>query len=361
MPTTTPFGFQEPQLTEEFLVQAEATNIGGFTVNQNFAPEVEDILRDETVLWQMLINKKPAPAATVKKIWKNARPVVGFTNRSNLAGALANSHAATANDLSDPGQEVKALAGTIEFEHFARSMADQQGRPFGDEVAEETAELIVNCGRFLEMSLFAGDASAPGGLEFNGIDRLIPATGGHIHTSSIVSPEPDSIVSKINEVCLRASTDRNRLRKISHIFCTGSSALKIRDEVGQAVLYQNLREIVAGYEVPGIVTANGIIPIITTPYLNDIDGGVGEDICRYYLLDLSTLEWNGVYPFGGLKSLEPQIFDISNTINGLPLVQKRMVLIYGCLYAKNRGEGLYRLDVTVPSGSVWNTAQEVLI
>lgn len=360
MPTDIEVGFQEFDTTETFLTQAAATNLGGFTLNQDFAPEVEDILRDETVLWQMLLNKKAAPAPTVKKIRKNARPTVGFTNRSNLAGARANSHAATANDLSDPGQEVKAIAGTIEFEHFARSMADQQGRPYGDEVADETAELLVNCGRFLEMSLFAGDAEAGDGLEFNGIDRLLPPQG-HIVTADITTDNPDSIVSKLNEICLRASTDRNKLRKITHIFCTGSGALKLRDEVGQAVLYQNLREVVAGHEVPGIVTANGIIPIITTPYLNDIDGGANHDICRYYPLDLSTLEWNGVYPFGGDKTFEPQIFDITNTINGLPLVEKRMVLIYGCLYAKNRGEGIYRLDVSVPAGSVWNTAEEVLI
>lgn len=352
MPIVNEVGFLNSDVTESFLTQAVATNLGGFTINQDFDPEIEDYLRDNTVLWRLIENKKPAPAPIVKKIRKNLRPNVGWTGRSELQNAIVNVHANTALDLNDPGQEVKAIAGIIEFDHFARSMADQQGRPYLDEVAEETDDLLVMCTRFLEQALFTGDAALTGNTQFNGIDKLIPLS--NIFTANITGNTPDSLVGKITEIYMRATSDRNYMIKPTHILCSSAGALKIRDEVGQSLLYHNLQEIVAGIKVPGIVSPNGILPIVTSPYINDIDGGTGTDTVRFYIVDLSSIEWNGVFPYGGKKTFDPQIFDITATSNTIPLIEKRMVLLYGCLYAKNSGRGLYRLDVTVPSGTAWS-------
>lgn len=362
MPVEMEMGFQDPGITQSFLTQAAATQEGRYTVQQDYDPEIEDILRKETMMWQLITSKKPANAAIVRKIKKANRPTIGFVNRGDLSGVYDNPNLPPSKDLSDPGQEVKALAGSIQFEHFGRSLADQQGRPYGDEVAEETNDMLINAARFLEMSLFTGDADAAGGLEFNGIDKQTPTSpsNNHVFTANITTATPDSIVDKLNEIVVRATNDRNVLRRITHIFCTGAASLKIRDEVGQQHLYENRQEINAGIRVPGIVTPNGILPIITSPYINDLDGGAGNDVCRFYLIDIDSLEWRGVYPFGGVKTFQPQLFDITNTINGLPLVEKRMCLMYGTLYAKNGGEGIYRLDVTVPPGSVWNTSSEVI-
>ena len=363
MPIGLSVGFQDPSITNNFLMQAAATQVGRYTVQQDFDPEIEDILRKETVLWRLITQKKPANAPIVKKLSKQNRPTVGFVDKNNLTAVFSNPSQLPSLSLADPGQEVKALGGSIEFQHFGRSMADQQNRPYGDEVAEETNDLLINCARFLEMSLFTGNATSSQ-LQFNGIDQQTLAE--HIFSIDTATATPAKVVDKLNEICVRASTDRNRMRRITHIICTGAGNLLIRDEVGQNLLYHNLQEVVAGINVPGIVTANGIIPIITTPYLNDLKGATTgtddqrKDTCRFYLIDIDCLEWRGVYPFGGQKTFEPQIFDISNTINGLPLVEKRMVLMYGTLYAKNGGEGIYRLDVKVPANTVWNIGTELL-
>lgn len=355
------FGFKDFSETEAFInqsIQATASNLQGFTVRDDFDDEIDDFLRENTILWQLIKNKKEANAATVKKISKDRRPQVGFVDRSNLTGANANTMTQTQKNLSDPGQDVKALAGTIEFEHFARSLHEQQGRPYGDEVAEETEDLLINGARFLEMSLFTGDAAADP-LQFNGIDKLIhPA---NIFTADITGSNPDLISTKLNEMCVRASSDRNIMQMPNLILGTGAASIKLQEEVGQAVYFNNKSEVVPGVHVPGILGPKGIIPVVQTPYINDLDGGAGNDVIRIYLIDINLLEWHGVYPFGGSKTLNMQIFDVTNYISNRPLVEKRMALMYGCLYARNMGRGIWRLDVTVPSGSVWNTSAEVLV
>jgi len=33
-----------------------------------------------------------------------------------------------------------------------------------------------------------------------------------------------------------------------------------------------------------------------------------------------------------------------------------MVICYGTLYAMNRGDGIWRLDISAPAGTAWNYA-----
>lgn len=353
MTITQQAGFADADSTESFLMEAAATNLGGFTIQQDFEPEIENYLRTNTEFWQAIPTKKPAAAPIVRKIMKTKRPKAGFVNRGDLDTAQVNVHADTANDLDDPGQEVKAVAGTIEFDHFSRSMYDQQGRPYGDEIAEETDELLTNTSRLLEMAMFQGDSSRAGNLEFNGIDRLMHAD--NILSIDLTSVDPDSIVNAIDEAVVRATSQRNMLMNITDIWCTGPTAKKIREEVSPSLFYHNVAEVRPGIQVPGIQTANGVLPIHTTPYLSDLDGGAGDDTLRMYLIDHKTLEWHGVYPFGGNKTFSPQIFDITRYLNGQYLVEKRMVLMYGTTYAKNRGRGIWRIDIKVPSGTAINT------
>jgi hypothetical protein len=364
MAVASPPGFTNIENAENLLqsvqIGASATNLGGFTINQEFDPEVEDNLRDNTVLWQLITTKKKAIAPVIKKIRRTSRPTADFVDRNNLQAAYNNSHGDTALNLQDPGQEVKAVAGKLSFAHFNRSMYEQQGRPYGDEIASETDELLTNTARFLEMQLVQGDANS-NSLAFNGIEKLIPSSG-HIFTVDLTDAQPESIISKIDEVVLRASTQRNYMQKLTHIVGTGSAHKAIREEVGQALFYTNSKEVVPGLNVPSVMTNNGELPIITSPYLNDLDGGAGDDTIRLYLLDMTSLEWHGVVPFGGTPdNLEPQIFDITQYVNGQPLVEQRMVLLYGALYAKNQGAGIYRIDIKVPSGTVWNSVEEALV
>lgn len=344
----------------ERVIQANATHMGGWTVNQAFNPEIYDILRNNTVFWQLIRNKVAAPGNIVQKIRKLARPSAAFVDKFNLttlpqtAPAVAihqNDMVDSRLNLDDPGQEIKAIAGTVEFDHYPRSLANQQGNPYLNEVVRQTEDLLVETSRKLEMALFRGSV-ATDPLQFNGLDAFCQPE--HTFTADITAAEPDSIADKLNEICMRATTDRNVIRKITHIFCSGAGSLFLRREMDDRLIYSNLVEIVPGVQVPAILSAEGRIPIVSSPYVTDVDGGAGADTLTYYLIDMSTLEWNGVYPFGGAKTLEPQIFDISNTINGLPLLEKRMVLMYGCLYPDHGAEGIWKLNVTAPSGSTWS-------
>lgn len=347
------------------IIQARASLLNGTLYNDDFLPEIVDALKSECPFWEMIPrkNKRYATSPKIQKIHKTARPTVGMVDRQDLSGAVNNPQGVALKDLSDPGQDIKALCATIEFTPFERSISIAQGHPFGDEMAELTDDMITSMCRFLEILFYQGDA-ATNPLEFNGLEQLIPDDGDHVFTADITTDPPDSIITRLNEIIARANGSRNIRRKITHIFCTSAGALQLNREIELQRFYYNTSKVTAGIQVPnmvGPIPNIPNIPIVTSPYINDIDGGAGNDRCIFYLMDIDSLEYYGLPPVGGTKKLEPQIFDITQTLSGRPLVTKRMALMYGCLYPNNRGESLYKLEVTVPPGTVWNTAAEAII
>lgn len=352
---TSPIGFKSIDSVQEIL--AEAQNLGGFVINQNYDPEIEDYRRMIPKFWNMIpsSNKKVANSPLVRKLAKTNRTRVGFVDRDDLSAAEANSK--VSKDFNDPGQEVKALAATIDFSHFSRSMSAAQNRPYGDEVAEDTDELIQETYRFLDIQLFQADA-AQNPNEFNGLPAQMPNNPSHIFEVDLTdSASPEIIHKKVNEIVMRVATNRDTLRQVSHIFCTGAAYVRLQDEV--ADVKQNVMEIIPGYNVPAIMTGDGQKPIISSPYLDDVadvqntgDSGTSYDYLRMWLLDMSKLEWRGVPPEGGDGGLEPQIFDVTQYQNGNYLVLKRLLLMYGTPYLKN--QALWRLDIKVPFGQAWN-------
>lgn len=338
---------------QDYRLRAEAQNMNGFMVRQDFMPIVGDYRRKETVLWQ-LIKKTYANAATIKEAMTTARPQVEFTDRSNLSTSVSNPVGALDKDLTDLGQDVKALAGRIDVDHFGRSLYEQQGKPYMEQVNQYSDELITQSLRKLEFALIDGNASAGNGYEFNGFTRQMAS--GHTSQATKIGVTPDLIHDKLDEIVMRASTDVNKLRRITHIFCSGPGYRQLQKEMKELQQYHNVTQIRPGVEVPAIITAYGLIPIIISPFIRDTLGDPLNNIpnkVNYWLMDMSLIEWHGVVPFGGDRSLEPQIFDINNTINGEPLLEKRFCLQYGTLYCKNQGEGIYKLEVSVDD-QLWN-------
>ena len=357
MPIET-LGFQSQTNVET--IQAEAMNLGGYVINRDYVPEILDYRRTQTVFWQLLKNKKPAPAPIVRRIYKDRRPHVGFVTRHNLSAATENHDYQLPKNLNDPGQEVKAVAATLDFSHFARSMHIQQGRPYGDSIAEDTQDLIVEAYRFLEMSLFRGDAAA-NDLEFNGLQKQLTLQT-NIDSMDITTPEYTSgdsnaptIWRKINQMVMRATSDRETLRRITHIFMTPEFFVKFQEEIDKRknyVLQMDGYEVIPGVVVPAVMTGAGLLPIITSVYLDNIPNQNGADVLRCWLINIDEIEWYGVYPDGGDKTFEPQIFDVTNYLAGQYLVIKRFLLMYGTPYLKNNA--LWRLDMRAPLGSAWN-------
>jgi hypothetical protein len=347
----TTIGFENANDVQGSLIQAQATNVGGFAIRQDFMSVIGDYRYKNTELWKRLDNNKvPAESPNVQELRRSNMPTVGFVPKGNLATSILNP--TIPFDYSDIPQEVKAIVGRIQCEHFAMSMTQQQGRPYGNQMNRDTEDLILSTLRFLERSLYTGDASIDP-LQFNGLIKQMPLAN-HIFEADLTTANPDTIHDKLDEICQRSAfrPQSLMLHKPTHIFCSGAGLRLITREIKQLQLFHNVKEISPGVLVPSIMTSYGYVDIVPTPYLPDRKEG-SVDIISYFVVDLSNLEWHGVSPYGGTKSFEPQIFDLSHVINGLPTLNERMILMYGTLKAKNGGQGIYRLDVKAPSGSIF--------
>lgn len=346
-------GFHSVADTEDLmgkLTQAAATNMGRFTVRQDFSGDIGDYLYNLAPLWSKL-PKEPAEADLVREIRTSGLPLSGFANKQDLntgvRPAPGNRHL-----TNDPGQEVKAVSGYLDWTHYARSLYAQQGQPFGDQIAKDSDQMLRSTAQTLELGVMSGNATT-NPLEFNGISQQIQAA--HIIPSSILSATPDNIGQRLCEVVTRAMSSRMFNRRITDILCSGSGFNLLQKEVENKRLHIQTREISPGLQVPSIMTPSGLVPIMMSPFLDDVSGGgTNPDTIRYYLIDIDSLRWKGVRPYGGANNLEPQIFDVSSFVANVALTEQRMVICYGTLYAGNRGDGIWRLDVSAPPGTAWS-------
>jgi hypothetical protein len=334
------------------LTQAAATNMGRFTVRQDFMPEIGDYLYRNAPFWARL-PKEPAEADIIKEIRMTQLPAVGFSAKSTLNTVAGQGGLTNRQDLTDPGQEVKCVSGFIDWSHYARSLYEQQGRPYGDQVARDTNDMIDAATMLLELGLFTGNATSDA-LQFNGIPQLMP-TSNHVFTLDITATTPETSLSqKLVECCTRIMSNRVTNHRITDIITTGAGWNLIQREIEEKRLFTQLVEVIPGVQVPAILTPWGKVPISMTPFLSDTAGAnTDPDTINFWFIDINKLVWKGVVPLGGAQTFDPQIFEITTFANNVPLTEKRMILCYGVLYAKNRGADIYRLDVTAPRGSAW--------
>lgn len=333
-------------------VQAQATAYDGFVVQQDFSRVIKKYVREKTILWQ-LINKQAAEANIVREILETpaTAPTVGYLNKTTLDPVV---NAANANnyDLTDPGQEIKALGGLFSVNHYAQSLYRQQNSPYGDIVARKTDRMLIQVVKTLERGLFNGN-SATNPLSFNGLSAQMPAANSY----PIDITAGDSIVNALRGIVRKSTSDEELLLDTSHIFTSGLGVELLSEELDQKLQYHNLEIIRPGFSVPVLNTQTGALPIIISPYIRDkvvpaAGGDPAYDEVTFYLFNLSDISWHGVVPFGGKNTFEPQIFDISRYVDGpVPvLLEKRMAMCYGALYVGNRGQSLFELKVRIPAG-----------
>ncbi len=323
------------------------TALDGFMVRQDYQPIVKNLVRTEMFLWPQLA-KEQAEADQIQGMSEGQEPYSGFVDKIDL-NPPENPSDIIPFVYNGVPQGVKAIGGVIKFGHYARSLYDQQGKPYGDIAARRTQKLLQNVLRNLERALFIGDATR-NPLEFNGIEAQMSAQN-RFHASVI---NGDSVVQKLRAIVRLAVNDPYIMRKIDFIYCSGLALELIEEEVQQRLEYHNLDSIRPGLRVPGIITQAGVVPILPTPYIQDILNPNGPDQVVFYLMDKDSLTWKGVYPQGGQRTFEPQIFEVASyTQNAAPyLLEKRMALCYGTLFSENQGLGLYRLTVDIPKGRV---------
>lgn len=338
--------FENPLEVYNSILEAGASNLGGFAVRQDYLPVIGDYRVKVTKLWNKITTKLPAASPIIQEMINSALPTVAFAPRGNLEAVPTQTPVPLGYGV---GQEVKAIVGRIQCEHFALSMARQQNNAYGDQMSTDTDNLILSAMRFLERSLFTGDTTI-NPLSFNGMIAQMPPE--NLFEADITSDNPDAIHDKIDEICTRSACRPNSLIEHypTHIFCSGAGNRLITKEIKQLQLYHNVKEIIPGVRVPAISTSFGEVEIVPTVYLQDRSTPEG-DIISYYIVDMKNFAWYGVYPYGGEKKFEPQIFDLSHVVNGMPTLRERMIILYGTPKAMDEGRGIFRLDVKAPAGS----------
>ena len=326
-------------------IQASAQPLDGFTVRWDYLPAVKNYLREEVIFWNLL-RKEQAEADPVQELLEGPAPNASFVDKIELAYPV-NPRDLPAHDYTSPPQAIKAAGGIVQFGHYAQSLYNQQGRPWGDIVARRTERLIIKLCKILEKTCFTGNART-NPLEFNGIDSQMNPANIKVADATL----GDRVVDKLLGIVALAMDDEDIMKNITHIFTNGLGCRLIERELDQKLEYHNLDEIRPGLKVPGIISHAGFLPIIPSPYINNIRGtGQDKDIVRFYLLDMNAISWKGVYPKGGQKVFDPQIFELAAGSNPTGL-DKRIALLYGTLFVGNKGANLYRLDMKVAQGTV---------
>jgi hypothetical protein len=354
--------FESPENIGQ-VIQAQAYNYGGFTLRNDFLPEVFDAIYRLSPFWASL-TKKAAEADNVREIIRSGLPVSGFSSKTDLSTAtpkssvnLNDGSAITGDNsrnlLNDPGQEVKCITGQLSWTNYSQSLSNQQGQPFGDQVAIDTDDMMTSMAKNLEKALYSGDAST-NPLEFNGIQaQMATNTASHqfqyTHDLTAVTPESLSIV--IPRTVARIIASRDFERDVTEIHTSAAGLSLLQEEWAKARLNLSETEYVPGVTVTGIMGANGrLIPIVVSRYLDDDATPADGDLINYLFLDKNMIEWRGVVPLGG-SGFNPQIFDL---VNAQHLTERRLGLCYGTLFARNRGQGISRLQVKAPNGKAWS-------
>ena len=354
--------FQSPESIGQ-LIQAQAYNSGGFTLLNDFIPEVLDALYRAAPFWASL-TKKAASADNVREIIRTGLPVAGFTSKADLATATAKSATnlrdGTAitgdnsrNLLDDPGQEVKCITGPLSWTNYAQSLYNQQGQPFGDQVAQDTDDMITSMAKSLEKALYSGNATT-NPLEFNGIiAQMATDTARHqfLYTHDLTAATPESLSIVIPRTCAKIIASRDFDRDVTEIHTSAAGLSLLQEEWAKARINLSETEYVPGVTVPGIMGANGrMIPIVVSRYLDDDATPADGDLINYLFIDKALIDWRGVVPMGG-SGFNPQIFDL---VNAQHLTERRLGLCYGTLFAHGRGQGISRLQVKAANGKAWS-------
>jgi hypothetical protein len=345
------FGFQSIEH-----LQAEATLNDGFAVRDDFHSEIGRYIRssDDVRLWP-LIRKMPAEADLTREIVEADDPAVGFMAKNTLA-AVETPTDYTVLNLTDPGQQNKALGGVINVGYYSLSLWEQQGKPYGPQLAMKTEKAMSACIKSLERALFRGDATA-NPLEFNGLEKQMAA--GHAFEADV--SQGHKIAKKLRGMARLAVSDENILRGVTHIFCSALGVELIEEQTESQLQYQNLDKVSPGLKVPSIITQRGVTPLIDSPFVRDTaadpDAGRNYDLIHYWLLDLDQITWRGVIPKGGTaNNFNPQMFDVTRYAYHAGqesyMVEKRLILQFGTLFVGNRGQGIWKLSVKVPAGTI---------
>ena len=341
MPITT------SQAKATFDVAATASNLNGGTVRDDYSEYIARRLRTDANAFPLvnLIERRQAKNETIQDLREGGLPGSQFTDRNSISTA-ARPLTEGDMDLDGPRQPIKVISGVIQSDFLARSVAESQGLPYGDSFAEKTDKLTLSALHLWEKSLITGDAEE-NPLSFNGLIKQMTVEGvDNIHSAD---SQTDSVLMKLRRLAIRMTQDPVDNFVPSVLITDGDGYQLIEEEVHSQSSYTlPLRELVPGFHVSAIMTGAGEIPIVISRHLFDPT----TTTVPFIMLDRNHFSWRGLFPAGGARDYNPQIFDFSPyTADGdAAMLQKRLLILAGTPYLAYP-QAAFRLDVTVPAGS----------
>lgn len=255
---------------------------------------------------------------------------------SEKSASFQDPHALSANKFKanrvHKSAFVKAITNEIEFSHFDREVANQQGM-YNGLTEEDIRDMVNDLLTLQDEKVWTGNDSALAESttdEYVGILTQLTQTGEIKEDVKIC----DAIRTEVARLSARTDYDV----KPSAIYVNPLTYDLIeQEEQARPTNHKHYEvELQAGIKVIGVMTAMGVLPIIADPYLPVVDGQhkiviLTESLCtRYYV-----------------GSDKPRIFGFG--IQDESLNEKYMALQYDCIVAKGADYAHTVLTKTVAS------------
>lgn len=232
----------------------------------------------------------------------------------------------------DKSAFVKAITNEIEFSHFDREVGQQQGI-FNGLTESDIRDMVNDLLTLQDSKLWTGNdtsLSASTTNEYVGLLTQITQTG----TIGASTPILDAIRTEVAR--LSAQTEYDVKPSVVVVNPMTLDLIEQEEQARTNAVKQYEVELTGGIKVKGVMTCQGVLPIIADPYLPleaNKKGGAGEDkddiVSNTHKVAILSENLITRYYVGSDK---PRIFGFG--IQDESLDEKYMALQYDCIVAK---------------------------
>ncbi|MNB84342.1 hypothetical protein D3C75_312000 [compost metagenome] len=231
----------------------------GALITDDYQKEITDILRRKSVL-DGRINYVPATGDISTYYEQNTVNGGDFVNPRNPSAT------ATSNQRTPHGVKIKALTNQVNFGHYDVTLGQQQNN-FPELKAKDLDDMLNGIALSHGKALWRGDdtnLAVPTSLQYVGIPSQITNTFTVGVDASIVSAIRAKVAAMVGSERYEVMPTAIYIHPIAHYHMTEEVRLavesgKMSDPFGKTVI--------AGLEVPTIMTAAGLLPLIPEPFM----------------------------------------------------------------------------------------------
>jgi hypothetical protein len=283
----------------------------GALITDDYQKEITDILRRKSVL-DGRINYVPATGDISTYYEQNT------VNGGEFVNPRSPSATATSNPKTPHGVKIKALTNQVNFGHYDVTLGQQQNN-FPELKAKDLDDMLNGIALSHGKALWRGNDTAlavPTTLQYMGIPSQITNTFTVGVGASIVSAIRAKVAAMVGSEKYEVMPTAIYIQPIAHYHMTEEVRLavesgKMSDPFGKTV--------VAGLEVPTIMTAAGLLPIIPEPFMPSAVNGTNSGNTDYgiAIVTESMIEYHYVgekgmflFELGTTNSLQEQFVGV---------------------------------------------------